>query len=377
MSKTFDLGPVSAYALAVKHGYEGTEEQWVAEMESKRKEAVASAESASESATEAVNSAAASANSASTASTKADEAGNSATRAESYAVGGTGIRQNEDVDNAKYYYQQVKQISGGLSGALAPMGTILFDDLQNQTKQAGYMYNVVDAFTTDETFKEGAGYTYPEGTNVYYTVDGYWDCLAGTVTPAGIGALEVDGDSKDNIVSFTSNDEAEPASWSEVETLASKEKHSSILSKISTMFKNVRYLYKMLGTTDISAIGDGTATGAISAINNNLTKMIQPVTHITLPNTMTYNSDTLGTYCVINNICYVNLWLRGIKVQNHSTSISGLPRAATQAPFTFVGENTKINGIGMVTNTTMMIYGLPTDTADNIAISISYPVISE
>ena len=31
MANTVDLGPVSAYAIAVKHGYSGTEAQWVAE----------------------------------------------------------------------------------------------------------------------------------------------------------------------------------------------------------------------------------------------------------------------------------------------------------------------------------------------------------
>lgn len=36
------------------------------------------------------------------------------------------------------------------------------------------------------------------------------------------------------------------------------------------MFKNVRYLYKMLGTTDISKIGNGTCTGAISSLNSGL-----------------------------------------------------------------------------------------------------------
>ena len=38
------------------------------------------------------------------------------------------------------------------------------------------------------------------------------------------------------------------------------------------MFKNVRYLYKMLGTTDISKIGNGTCTGAISSLNSSLKK---------------------------------------------------------------------------------------------------------
>lgn len=270
MSKTVDLGPVSAYALAVKYGYTGTEEEWVAEMESKRKEAVEAAGSAVDSEASAANYAAASASSASTASNKADAASNSATRAESYAVGGTGIRQNEDVDNAKYYYQQIKQISGGMSGALIPLGTVAFADLQNQTKQVGYMYNISDDFTTDDTFKDGSGYTYPAGTNVYYTADGYWDCLAGTITPEGIGALAIDGNSAENTVTFETADAAEANAWTDVDVLVSGEKHSSIFNKVSTMFKNVRYLYKMLGTTDISAIGGGTVTGAIASQNEAL-----------------------------------------------------------------------------------------------------------
>lgn len=34
------------------------------------------------------------------------------------------------------------------------------------------------------------------------------------------------------------------------------------------MFKNVRYLYKTLGNTDLSAIGDGTVTGAVKTIQS-------------------------------------------------------------------------------------------------------------
>lgn len=47
MSTVKDLGAVSAYALAVKYGYAGTEEQWVNEQEAKRKQAVDAANSAS------------------------------------------------------------------------------------------------------------------------------------------------------------------------------------------------------------------------------------------------------------------------------------------------------------------------------------------
>jgi cell pole-organizing protein PopZ len=74
-----------------------------------------------------------------------------------------------------------------------------------------------------------------------------------------------------NTVSFTSADDLTPASWTDVALLSTGEKHSSIFNKISTMFKNVRYLYKMLGTTDISGLGDGTVTSALTALNSNFT----------------------------------------------------------------------------------------------------------
>lgn len=128
--------------------------------------------------------------SANTASVKANDASDSALLAESYTHGGTGVRDNEDVDNAQYYKNQAERISQGLSGALLPMGTITFSQLANQTKQAGYMYNISNSFTTDNTFKEGAGYSYPEGTNVYYTADGYWDCIAGTSVVGVKGSAE-------------------------------------------------------------------------------------------------------------------------------------------------------------------------------------------
>lgn len=70
---------------------------------------------------------------------------------------------------------------------------------------------------------------------------------------------------------FTSSDVADGSatSWTSVSKLTSGEKHSSIFAKMSQMFKNMRYLYKLLGTTDISSIGGGTVTGALSELNSN------------------------------------------------------------------------------------------------------------
>lgn len=83
-------------------------------------------------------------------------------------------------------------------------------------------------------------------------------------------AISGTDDTKDNVVSFTNNDTSNPTSWSDISVLTSGEKHTSIFTKISTMFKNIRYLYKLIGTTDISAIGNGTITGGLSTLNSNL-----------------------------------------------------------------------------------------------------------
>ncbi|MCM1217491.1 MAG: phage tail protein, partial [Lachnospiraceae bacterium] len=76
----------------------------------------------------------------------------------------------------------------------------------------------------------------------------------------------------DHTAAFTSVDVADAGAtaWTAVTKLSSGETHRSIFNKISAMFKNVRYLYKRLGITDISKIGDGTVTGAISELNTGM-----------------------------------------------------------------------------------------------------------
>ena len=75
------------------------------------------------------------------------------------------------------------------------------------------------------------------------------------------------GDSADNIVDFESNDNTDARSWTDVDVMKKKEKHKSLFGKISTMFKNVRFLYRLLGQTDISTIKDGTVTGILNELD--------------------------------------------------------------------------------------------------------------
>lgn len=293
MSKTVDLGPVSAYALAVKHGYEGTEEQWIAEVESKRVDAVNAAADARKSADTATEKAEIATQKAEEIKGESKAAAASATKAQSYAAGGTGSRDGEDADNAQYYYEQVKRVSQGLNGII-PMGTVAFADLPASGMENGWMYNISDDFTSDDRFNDGGGIFYGKGNNVIWTSEGKWDVTAGSgvtgikgnkektyrqgnvnLTPEQIGAVAEDGDASDTTVAFASSDtpDADASAWKSVATLTSGEKHSSLFAKISQMFKNVRYLYKMLGSTDISSIGGGTVTGAISLHSEALTQV--------------------------------------------------------------------------------------------------------
>lgn len=75
----------------------------------------------------------------------------------------------------------------------------------------------------------------------------------------------------DMVEDFTSSDVADGSAtaWTSVAKVNSGETHKSIFAKMSQMFKNIRYLYKILGTTDISSIGNGTITNALSVLNAN------------------------------------------------------------------------------------------------------------
>ena len=226
---------------------------------SSRDAAVESAQTATEKATSASESAITASEKADIATRKATEiigkaesAADSATKAESYAVGGTGSREGEDTDNAAYYYRQAKSISESFAGALRPIGTVAFASLPALTAvTAGDMYNISDEFTTTEDFKEGAGGIIPAGANIYKTSDGKWDVLAGTpvtgvkgakevayhrgnvsLSAADVGAVAEEGDASDATVAFSAA--------SERVNITTGEKVSALFSKIAKWLSDLK-----------------------------------------------------------------------------------------------------------------------------------------
>lgn len=101
MSKTIEIGPYSAYAIAVKYGYVGTEEDWIKAVEAARKSAETSAANAKREADEASTSAATATEQAGIATTKGGE---SAASAEASASSASAAATSEA--NAKKYSEE-------------------------------------------------------------------------------------------------------------------------------------------------------------------------------------------------------------------------------------------------------------------------------
>lgn len=153
--------------------------------------------------------------------------------AESYAIGGTGTREGEDTDNAKYYMEQAKQQTGGIPTKVS--------ELENDV---GYIKKTVSDLTN-----------YYDKTSVDKKIDAIPKTyLTNYLTKTGDG----------------SNLTAAFEEATTLEELTTGEKLSSILGKLKLAVKNLKSLIGLIGTTDISTIGDGTITGGLSDVNGKL-----------------------------------------------------------------------------------------------------------
>lgn len=176
-----------------------------------------------------------------------------ARQAQSYATGdavddhGDPYRSGQGTDNSKYYYQLAHEAASS-SGAAPFIGA---------TSQAGGTQGLVPAPLIADKDK-------------YLKGDGSWD---NTLLPTFVGtqaewtALSesdkakyrivnftddgvLSNNASDSIVSFTSSDttDADASSWTSVSTLTTGGSLTSLFAKVSQMFKNVRYLYKVIST---------------------------------------------------------------------------------------------------------------------------------
>lgn len=71
---------------------------------------------------------------------------------------------------------------------------------------------------------------------------------------------------------YTSGDAASPTSWTDVTVLSSGLSVKTLLNRISTMIKNVRWLYSKLGTTELGTTAT-TVTGAIAEHESDISQL--------------------------------------------------------------------------------------------------------
>lgn len=194
--------------------------------------------------------------------------------AESYAIGGTGTREGEDTDNAKYYMEQAKLQTGGIPTKVSE----LENDVGYITKSVSNLTNYYDKTDVDKKIDE-----IPKTDLTNY--------------------LTKTGDGSNLTAAF---EEA-----TTLDELTTGEKLSSILGKIKLAVKNIKSLISLIGTTDISTIGDGTITGGLNDVNGKLNQDAD----LTLVNCVSWSSD--NSISKIGNRVFVTI---GVQITSEQSS---------------------------------------------------------
>ena len=139
------------------------------------------------------------------------------------------------------------------------------------------------------------------------------------ITSEDVGALAENGDSKDNTVTYTSADATTADAWTDVAVLATGEKHSSIFAKISTMFKNIRYIYTHFIKSEniletLEEISANTTSGkvagalAVKELNGNL----NDIEYGSFEEFAGWNFSTSNYICKKNGFVIINFAVQAI-----------------------------------------------------------------
>lgn len=166
-----------------------------------------------------------------------------------------------------------------------------------------------------------AGPLCPLDTSMAVTVPGQ-AALDAALGPTLAGKLDATGDSANNTVTYTSDDVADgsASAWETVQPLTSEEKHESLFAKISKVIKNVRFLYKLLGTTDISGIGSGTVTDILSALHSGKFDKANVVNNLTTT-TAGYALDAREGKTLADNVSTLNDALVNTTIQSYTPEL--------------------------------------------------------
>lgn len=75
---------------------------------------------------------------------------------------------------------------------------------------------------------------------------------------------------------------------------------TNVQNAIDTLNSNLEYLFKMIGSTDISAIGDGTLTGGLSTLNSNFITLTATLGSVGTSIDMNYPTGFNPNNCIVS-----------------------------------------------------------------------------
>lgn len=179
------------------------------------------------------------------------------------------------------FAEKCENATSGIDGGIIPCGTKLFEELPSLDEvKKGWMFNISDEFTTTDDFLGGADYYYPAGTNVYAVLcndELKWDCLGGEMsgylmkrdfnTTLADAKVEFEEPAELKVVSGITTIKNLFGNVAKIIKLLGKTDLSSAGDDVTSVLKA---LYDKVGNTDISGIGNGSVTGAISMLNSDI-----------------------------------------------------------------------------------------------------------
>lgn len=251
----------------------------------------------------------------------------------------------------KIYKDKCENATAGITGGLIPKGTTEYANLPAlEDTSVGWLYYISDDFVTTSEFIEGEGFYYPPGTNAYViSVDGtkYWDCMGGEMS----GYLM-----KDDFDSALQESEPEFTEATELTAISSKSKFKVVLGKIAKAITDLISLKSLVGSTDISGVGDGTVTGAVSTLNSNLSKLgsIRALTYFNNSyNTQTitfskYNTAALIFMSISNTEAILYVYSNGYLVPIKASSLISVKLSSDFKTITVKNNSTQTGYLGII-----------------------------
>lgn len=231
------------------------------------------------------------------------------------------IKQSKGITGAAVYNSRVIKVSAmvdnaGITSAYDINTIGVYASVGTDAEQLFAVITAIDADTMPAFNNRPYSYIYELNLTV-----GSTENLTVTVNNAGFvnvndlnvaveGKLSTDGNASQVTVDFTSGDLADSdvtkdTGYTSVAKVDSGETATSLLTKISNVIKNVRWIYKLLGTSDISSVGNGTVTNAVATLKSNVGSLNDAIASVnsTLHRTSVGSIAGGAVLEVCSNIC--------------------------------------------------------------------------